>query len=158
VILAGSLAALVLVSYLVEAARPAPRPPEQLPWAPEIPVRYLDLDGVRLRYLVVGDGPVVVLLHTLRTQLDMFQRVIPELGKQFRVYALDYPGHGWSDIPKADYSAEYFVATVGRFLDAVGVEDATLVGESIGGTIALVLAARRHARVVRVVGCESLRL
>ncbi len=106
-VLAGSFVALVLVSYLVDAARPAPRPPQHLAWAPEIPVRYLDLNGVRLRYLATGDGPALVLLHTLRTQLDMFRRVVPELAKHFRVYALDYPGHGWSDIPQVDYDAEY---------------------------------------------------
>jgi pimeloyl-ACP methyl ester carboxylesterase len=114
-------------------------------------VRYLNVDGVRLRYVVTGDGPVLVLLHTLFTEIDLFQRVIPELAKHFRVYALDFPGHGWSDIPNVDYSAEYFIATVARFLDAAGVTDATLVGESIGGTIALALAARRHPRVARVV-------
>src|SRR5262245_37635671 len=146
-ILAGSLAVLVAVAYLIEVARPAPEPSAELPWAPDIPVRYLDADGVRLRYVVAGDGPVLVLLHTLFTELDLFQRVIPALAKQFRVYALDLPGHGWSDIPKVDYSAEYFIGTVGRFLDAAGVTDATLVGESIGGTIALALAARRHPRV-----------
>lgn len=150
-VLAGAVAAPVLVSYLVEAARSAPPAPGRLSWAPELPVRYLHLDGVRVRYVVAGDGPALVLLHTLRTQLDMFQRVIPELAKRFRVYALDYPGHGWSDIPRADYSAEYFIAAVAKFLDAVGVEGTTLVGESIGASIALVLAARRHPRVGRVV-------
>ena len=150
-VLAGSLIALLLVSYLVDAVHPTPRPPEHLAWAPEIPVRHLELNGVRLRYLVTGDGPALVLLHTLRTQLDMFQRVVPELAKHFRVYALDYPGHGWSDIPRVDYAAGYFVDTVARFLDALEVENATVVGESIGGTVALVLAARRHPRVARVV-------
>ncbi|MGH7629552.1 MAG: alpha/beta fold hydrolase [Gemmatimonadales bacterium] len=150
-ILAGSIAAPVLVSYLVERARSAPSAPGQLPWAPEIPVRWVDLDGVRVRYIVAGDGPTIVLLHTLRTQLDMFQRVIPDLARRFRVYALDYPGHGYSDIPRAGYSAEYFISAVARFLDAVGIEDATVVGESIGGTIALALAARAHPRVGRVV-------
>ncbi|MGH7519167.1 MAG: alpha/beta fold hydrolase [Gemmatimonadales bacterium] len=150
-VLAGALAAPVLVSYLVEAVRSAPPAPVRLPWAPDLPVRYLDLDGVRIRYVAAGDGPALVLLHTLRTQLDMFQRVIPELAKRFRVYALDYPGHGYSDIPRADYTAEYFIAAVARFLDAIGVEDAMLVGESIGANIALVLAARRHPRVARVI-------
>jgi pimeloyl-ACP methyl ester carboxylesterase len=150
-ILAGSIAATVLLSYLVEWARSAPAAPKRLAWAPEIPIRYLDLDGVNVRYVVAGDGPPLLLLHTLRTQLDMFSRVIPALATRFRVYALDYPGHGYSDSPDADYSAEYFTAAVAKFLDAVGIEDATLVGESIGGTIALVLAARRHPRVRRVV-------
>lgn len=81
----------------------------------------------------------------------MFQGMIPALAQRFRIYAIDYPGHGYSDIPRADYSAEFFISSVDSFLDRIGAEDATLVGESIGGTIALVLAARRHPRVARVV-------
>ena len=91
-----------------------------------------------------------MLLHTLRTQLDMFRRVLPALARQFRVYALDYPGHGYSDIPTATYSADYFAATVAGFLDQLELDNAVLAGESIGGSIALLLAARRHPRVARV--------
>jgi pimeloyl-ACP methyl ester carboxylesterase len=125
--------------------------PPWLPWAPDIPTRYTAVDGTRIGYVAVGSGPALVLLHTLRTQLDMFQKVIPELAKRFRVYALDYPGHGSSDTPDADYAAEFFVASVARFLERLRIEDATVAGESIGGTIALLLAARRNPRVRRVV-------
>jgi pimeloyl-ACP methyl ester carboxylesterase len=114
-------------------------------------VRYVEVDGLRLRYIVTGRGPALVLLHTLRTQLDMFQKMIPELARHHRVYALDYPGHGWSDIPQVPYSPDFFVHTVGRFLDRLDIAGATLVGESIGGSIALLLAARGHPRVRRVV-------
>jgi pimeloyl-ACP methyl ester carboxylesterase len=150
-ILGGLIAAPVLASYLVEALRSRPIPPHELPWAPHIPVRYLDLETGRLRYIVAGDGPPLVLLHTLRTQLDLFQKVIPDLARHHRVYALDFPGHGWSDIPRAAYSPELFVRAVGQFLDRMELRDATLVGESIGGSIALLLAARRHSAVARVV-------
>ncbi|HEU4563088.1 MAG TPA: alpha/beta hydrolase [Gemmatimonadaceae bacterium] len=126
-----------------------PAPP--LPWAPDIPVQYVTVDGTRIRYLVAGSGPAVVLLHTLRTQLDMFQKVIPELAARFRVYAIDYPGHGHSDAPDADYAAEFFVASVAGFLDRLNIESAVLAGESIGGTIALLLAARHNPRVRGVV-------
>ena len=145
------LGLLVLVSYVVEALRAAPKPPEQLTWAPDIPIRYIDLNGLRLRYIVAGEGPTLVLLHTLRTQLDMFQKVVPELARRFRVYTLDYPGHGYSDIPRGDYTADFFVTAVAGFLDRLDIEDATLVGESIGGTIALLLAARGNRRIRRVV-------
>lgn len=150
IIAAAGLAGLVLVSYLLEASRRAPTPPERLGWAPEIPIRSITVDGVRLRYIVAGDGPPLVLLHTLRTQLDMFQHVIPQLTPRFRVYALDYPGHGYSDIPKASYSAEYFVGMVAGFLDQLEIHGALVVGESIGGSIALLLAARHHPAVGRV--------
>lgn len=145
------LVALVLLSYLIEWLRPSPRPPERLAWAPEIPIQHVEVNGARLRYISTGNGPALVLLHTLRTQLDMFQRVVPELSKRFRVYALDYPGHGYSDIPKADYSAEFFVASVTGFLERLDIADAVLVGESIGGTIALLLAARHNPRVKAVI-------
>src|SRR5215207_6114725 len=113
-ILLAVLTVTVLISYVVEALRSEPVPPSTLSWAPAVPIQYLDVDGVRLRYIVTGDGPALLLLHTLRTQLDMFQRVVPALAARFRVYALDYPGHGYSDIPAADYSAEYFTRTVAR--------------------------------------------
>lgn len=149
--LGGAIAGPLLASYVVEALRTAPSPPDTLAWAPDISIRYLDLDGIRVRYIVAGQGPAIVLLHTLRTQLDLFQRVIPRLARHHRVYALDYPGHGWSDIPAVEYSPELFVQAVGRFLDRLDIEEATLVGESIGGSIALLLAARKHPRVQRVV-------
>src|SRR3989442_6788670 len=147
----SALAALVPLSYLVEAFRTAPAAPDRLDWAPDIPIRYVEVKGTKLRYVAAGRGPALVLLHTLRTQLDMFQRVIPELAQRFRVYALDYPGHGYSDIPKAEYSSELFVTAAAQFLDQLDIRDAVIVGESIGGTIALVLAARHNARVRAVV-------
>src|SRR5438552_143137 len=86
------LGLLVLISYVVEALRTAPKPPERLPWAPDIPIRYITVNGLRIRYIVTGEGPALVLLHTLRTQLDMFQKVVPKLAQRFQVYALDSPG------------------------------------------------------------------
>ena len=58
-------------------------------------MNYAEIDGVRLRYAEAGSGPPLVLLYTLRTQLDMFHRVIPLLARKFRVIAVDYPGHGF---------------------------------------------------------------
>jgi pimeloyl-ACP methyl ester carboxylesterase len=92
-----------------------------------------------------------VLLHTLRTQLDIFQKVIPTLARHFTVYALDYPGHGYSDIPKVDYQPELFVDAVVGFLDELDIGEATLAGISIGGTIALLMAAQHNPRVKKVV-------
>ena len=145
------LVGLPVISYVVEWLRRAPVAPERLSWAPDIPVHYVMVGGARLRYITVGQGPALVLLHTLRTQLDMFQRVVAPFAKRFRVYALDYPGHGYTDIPKAEYTPELFVASVGGFLDALQIEHALLVGESIGGSIALLLAARHHPAVQRIV-------
>ncbi|MDH3638601.1 MAG: alpha/beta hydrolase [Gammaproteobacteria bacterium] len=145
------LVATVLVSYVVEALRAAPPIPEKLSWAPDIPIRYTDLNGIRTRYIVTGNGPALVLLHTLRTQLDIFQKVIPALSKHFTVYALDYPGHGYSDIPQTEYVPDLFVNTVNAFLDTEDLQDVMLAGVSIGGTIPLLIAAQGNQRVKNVV-------
>ena len=76
-------------------------------------------DGSRLRYFTAGSGPALVLMHTIRTQLDYFHRVIPQLWDSFTVYALDLPGMGWSDIvPGARYEEPELRAAVVEFVTA----------------------------------------
>jgi pimeloyl-ACP methyl ester carboxylesterase len=136
---------------IAEALRIAPKTPEQLYWAPEIPIRYVDIDGNRIRYIKTGSGPNLVLLHTLRTQLDIFEKLVPLLEKSFTVYALDYPGHGFSDIPQTDYRPELFVKTVEGFLDKLDLSSVTLAGISIGGVIPLIIAAKKNKRIRKVI-------
>ena len=81
----AALAGLVAASYLLEALRRSPRAPDRLPWGPDIPIHHATVNGIRLRYIMVGRGPILVLLHTMRTQLDIFQRVIPALAARYRV-------------------------------------------------------------------------
>jgi pimeloyl-ACP methyl ester carboxylesterase len=140
-----------LASFVLEAIRPAPKPPTTLRWAPQIPIEMLEVGGNRLRFIKTGKGSSLVLLHTLRTQLDLFEKVVPELSRHFTVYALDYPGHGFSDIPKARYDAAFFTEAVEGFLDRLDLRDVTLAGVSIGGSIGLIVAARRNPRVARVI-------
>jgi pimeloyl-ACP methyl ester carboxylesterase len=140
-----------LVSFVVEALRKAPEAPEAMSWAPSVHPAYVTVHGVTLRYVKTGQGPVLVLLHTLRTQLDIFQKVIPELARDFTVYALDFPGHGYSDIPDGPYDANFFVEHVHGFLDELDLTRVTLVGVSIGASISLILAARRNPRIVRII-------
>ena len=121
-----------LLSFVVEALRPAAKPPAKLRWEPNIPIEYVEVKGNRLRYIKIGKGPTLVLLHTLRTQLDLFEKVVPELAKSFTVYAIDYPGHGYSDIPDGPYDADFFVDVVTRMLDVLDLRSVTLCGVSIG--------------------------
>src|SRR6476659_10079580 len=135
----------------MEALRPVRREPQRLRWAPDLPVEHVEVGGITLRYIKTGSGPNLVLLHTPRTQLDLFEKVILELSRHFTVYVLDYPGHGYSDISKARYDATFFTQAVEGFLDRLDLRNVTLAGVSIGGSIALIVAARRNPRVARVV-------
>jgi pimeloyl-ACP methyl ester carboxylesterase len=140
-----------VLSHVVEALRRAPKAPDAMPWAPDLKPAYVIVEGARLRYVTVGTGPVLVLLHTLRTQLDLFHKVVPELARDHTVYALDLPGHGYSDIPAGSYDADFFVRHVEGFLDVLDLNGVTLAGVSIGANIALIIAARRNRRVVRII-------
>jgi pimeloyl-ACP methyl ester carboxylesterase len=151
IVVAGLVIGVWLVSFVVEALRPKPKPPAKLRWAPNIPIESVEVGGNKLRYIKSGTGPALVLLHTLRTQLDLFEKLVPELSKHFTVYALDYPGHGYSDIPEARYDAAFFADAVEGLLDRLDLRDVTLAGVSIGGSIALILAARHNPRVARVI-------
>jgi len=113
-------------------------------------------DGSRLRYFTAGSGPALVLMHTIRTQLDYFHRVIPQLWDSFTVYALDLPGMGWSDIvPGAHYEEPDLRAAVVEFVTGLDLHDVTLAGESLGGALALQTSIDLKDRVGRVVAFNS---
>src|ERR671936_995391 len=110
------------------------------------------VDGADIRYLRIGRGRPIVLLHTLRTQLEYFDRLLEHVDTdRVEVIAIDLPGHGESSAPTVDYTAGYFTDTVGTLLDACDVQRAVVVGESIGGSIALALAARGDPHFAHVV-------
>jgi pimeloyl-ACP methyl ester carboxylesterase len=125
-------------------------------WTTEPAQWFLRADGSRLRYLGTGDGPPLVLLHTVRTQLDYFQRVIPALASAHRVYALDFPGMGWSDIVAgATYSHDDLLGAVVEFVRGLDLTDVTLVGESMGAVVALTASTELGQRVSRVVASNT---
>ncbi|KFG01884.1 alpha/beta hydrolase [Streptomyces canus] len=113
-------------------------------------------DGSRLRYYTVGTGPALVLMHTVRGQLDYFQRVIPQVWDHYTVYALDLPGMGWSDIvPGAQYEEPQLRAAVVEFVRGLDLHDVTLSGESLGGALSLQASIDLKDRVSRVVAFNS---
>jgi pimeloyl-ACP methyl ester carboxylesterase len=113
-------------------------------------------NGSRLRYFTAGTGPPLVLLHTVRTQLDYFQRVIPGLWDAFTIYALDLPGMGWSDIVAgAGYEESDLRAAVVEFITALDLHEVTLAGESLGAAVALSASVELDDRVSRVVAFNS---
>jgi pimeloyl-ACP methyl ester carboxylesterase len=111
----------------------------------------IDIPAGELRFLRRGQGPTVVLLHTLRTQLEYFLPLLRTLDQDVEIVAPDLPGHGQSSAPKVNYTAGYFTDAVEQFLDALDLRRVLLVGESIGASIGLALAARRNPRLAAVI-------
>jgi pimeloyl-ACP methyl ester carboxylesterase len=105
-----------------------------------------------VRYVDIGKGNVLLLLHTIRTQLDYIEKLVPLLADRYRVIALDLPGSGHSSIPPdANFDEPFFRRSVIEFIERLDLRDVTIAGESIGGVLALTIAAALPDRVVRVV-------
>lgn len=113
-------------------------------------------DGRRLRYLKTGSGKPLLLLHTIRTQLDYFQAVIPQLAQHYTVYAVDLPGHGYSSVDKqAQYDEAYLRSGVIGFIEQLDLKELTIAGESIGAVLALTVARQSPDRVTRVIASNT---
>ena len=107
----------------------------------------IEVEGLPTRYLAAGEGPPLLLLHGVGDNALDWQWVMPALATTYRVYAPDLPGSGGSANPRSDYSPAFFTRFVAAFLDALEVERAAVVGNSLGGLVGLRLALAEPARV-----------
>src|SRR3712207_9548049 len=94
--------------------------------------------GLQVHYAERGDrgGEAIVFLHAYTDSWFSFSRMLPLLSPEYHAFAFDQRGHGGSDKPECCYTVDDFTADVDAFMDEVGIEEATLVGDSSGGMIA----------------------
>jgi 2-hydroxy-6-oxonona-2,4-dienedioate hydrolase len=121
-------------------------------------VRFYDAGGIRTRCIEAGSGPAVVFLHGVGGHAEAFARNVVPLSDQFRVISLDYLGFGLTDPPQFPPDRDAYVAHLLAFLDAAGVERAHLVGESLGGWVAMWTAVLHPERVGKLVSVCGARL
>lgn len=144
------LLAAVGAAIAVARGEAPPAPPGQWWRRAGVEPRYEDLDGLRVRYVRRGRGPALVLLHGFASSIYTWAEVIPALADDHDVVAVDLPGFGGSDI-RPDLSPSFYPATVLDLMDRLGIARAALVGNSLGGGVAVALAARHPERVRRLV-------
>ena len=117
--------------------------------------RFIDVGGLSTHYHDQGEGPVVVLIHGSGPGVTAhvnWQRVFPTMSHKFRVVALDMLGFGYTEVPEdVTYDVDAWVTHLTRFLDALGIDRCSVVGNSYGGAIAMHLALRSPERVERLV-------
>lgn len=116
---------------------------------PLVCIRRAGLPGRAVSTLTMGEGPDVVLLHGLGATKASFFDTAAALSKEgFRVHAMDLPGFGGSSKPaKAPYTATWFAESVLGAMDALAIDRAHVVGNSMGGRVALELGLQAPERV-----------
>lgn len=118
---------------------------------------FVQLGHVTVHAQVEGpaSAPAVLLLNSLATNLHMWDPQAAALAKRFRVVRMDARGHGLTTAPAGDYSMAMLAGDAFALLDALGIKQAHVAGVSIGGRIALQMAAMQPDRVLSVVPCDT---
>lgn len=104
-----------------------------------------------VHYEVYGRGRPVILLHGWLGSWGLWQETMAYLGRSYRTYALDFWGFGESGKKRDTYAVQDFVSLVDQFMDRLGINNAPLVGHSMGGTVSLSVAMQFPQRVSKVV-------
>jgi len=98
------------------------------------------IDGIRIRLAEAGRGPALVLLHGLGATHVNWVHTIPAFADRWRVIAPDLPGHGRSAKPDAPYTIDFYAGVIRSLGRELGLGEAVVAGNSLGGQIAIELA------------------
>ena len=115
------------------------------------------IGGHHLHYRRKGnaDAPLVVFVNSLGTDLRIWGGVLKRLGDRIQSLCYDKRGHGLSDAPPAPYTLDEHIEDLAGLLHHLHIEQAILCGISVGGMIALGLAARRPELVQGLILCDT---
>ena len=118
----------------------------------EVGGRILDLPGGEVQVVEHGPrhGDPIVLIHCFTCAIDWWDRVAPLLARDHHVLAIDLLGHGGSEKPGSGYRPENQAGVVAEALERLDIEDATVVGHSLGGSVSVALAEAAPSLVDRV--------
>jgi pimeloyl-ACP methyl ester carboxylesterase len=122
--------------------------------------RSVQMHGHRVVYRIAGEDPtghrpVLLLVHGMAGSSSTWREVMPALAQRYTVIAPDLPGHGESDKPLQDYSLGAQANALRDLLVATGIDRATIVGQSLGGGIAMQLAYQHPQHCERLVLVSS---
>ena len=114
--------------------------------------KFVTVDGKKIHYIEKGDGKPVILIHGFLYSTVMWKKSIDAFASKFKTYAIDLWGWGYSErLNSTDYSFPLYAQQILQFMDALNIRKASLVGQSMGGGIAIYLAAHYPERVDKLV-------
>jgi len=124
-------------------------------WAQETATKQVEIYGQKIYYQEAGSGPDVILLHGLGADRSAWSFTVPALAPKYHVFAPDQVGFGQSDKPLIDYRVGTLVDFLDAFCKKVGANKPTLVGNSLGGWVAMDFALAHPDKVSRLVLVDS---
>jgi len=114
------------------------------------------VNGINIHYVQTGQGPDLVLIHGIASNLGQWQlSILPALAQDFRLTMYDLRGHGYSDMPPSGYTPAQMVDDFSGLMDYLSMKQATLLGHSYGGGVALSYAALHPERVDKLIIADT---
>jgi pimeloyl-ACP methyl ester carboxylesterase len=114
------------------------------------------VNTVNIHYVQTGQGPDLVLIHGIASNLGQWQlSILPSLTGDFRVTMYDLRGHGYSDMPPSGYTPAHMVGDFSGLMDYLSITQATILGHSYGGVVALYYAVLHPERVDKLVIADA---
>ncbi|MGE0468544.1 MAG: alpha/beta fold hydrolase [Nitrospira sp.] len=142
---------LCLLSSLMTACAPPSQMPPYFDAFHRLPIKTAVVHEQRIAYLDVGAGPPVILIHGFGGSMWQWEHQLHALSQQFRVLTPDLPGSGLSDKPDIDYRTDQMLDFCIGFMNALQIDKATLVGNSMGAGLAIGMAIAHPSRVDKLV-------
>ncbi len=115
----------------------------------------VDIEGIELNYIEEGKGKDVLVLHGWGASIGTVLPIVNLLKAKFKVYALDLPGFGESQLPKEVFDSADYARIVKKFIDMMGIERLILIGHSFGGKLSILLANKYPSMVEKMVLINS---
>jgi pimeloyl-ACP methyl ester carboxylesterase len=117
----------------------------------------IKIGDIDLHYEVTGNGSDVVLLHGWGSSLQVFRHIAQQLEKNFRVYAIDFPGFGTSAEPPAVWGVNDYTVFLETFIRTMNISNPTLVAHSFGGRVALLYASRNEVNKLTLIDSAGIK-
>lgn len=115
----------------------------------------INISGIKLNYIVEGQGSPMVVLHGWGANIDTVIPIVNILKENYRVYALDLPGFGKSEEPKEVFDSFKYVEIVKKFLEKMEISKASFLGHSFGGKLSIILSVKHPEMVDKLVLIDS---
>ena len=111
----------------------------------------ISIDGININYETCGEGKDILILHGWGADIRTLSPMVNAWKDGFRVWTIDLPGFGKSEMPGPDWDVYKYAELVQKFVSAVGIENPILVGHSFGGRLCIILAANRMIECDKII-------
>lgn len=118
---------------------------------------FIDIDGINIRYEVLGEGQPLILMHGWGCSLETVRSIAAVASETNKVYNIDLPGFGKSSEPSEVWGVEDYTTLIEKFCKQIKIGNPVIIGHSFGGRIGLLFSSRNNVRKLILVDAAGVK-